>query len=72
VQPNFPQRPKPVEPQQIAEIKPVEENKPIIKLKPIKTIKASSSVTLGGASAQAVGNLSWISELDDLEVLELL
>lgn len=72
IQPNFPQRPKPVEPQQIAEIKPVEEKKPVVKPKPIKTVKASSSVTLGGASAQAVGILAWVAELDDLEVLELL
>ena len=72
LQPNFPQRPKPVEPEPVEKIKPVEEQKPVVKPKPIRTIKASSSVTLGGTSAQAVGTLAWVAELDDLEVLELI
>jgi hypothetical protein len=57
---------KPVAPELVIEPKP--------KPKPRKfaTIKATASVAVPPASVYASGSISWIAELDDLEVLELI
>jgi hypothetical protein len=63
-----PQPIKPLEPELI-----IEKPKPkVVKPKPIHIVKASASVTVQSPSVYAAGSISWIAELDDLEVLELI
>jgi hypothetical protein len=62
-----PIQPKP-EPQPELIVQP----KPKPKPKKFATIKATASVTVPPASVYALSSISWVAELDDLEVLELL
>lgn len=62
----------PIKPKPVLQPEVVIESKPKPKPKKFATIKATASVTVPSASIYALGSISWVAELDDLEVLELL
>jgi hypothetical protein len=69
------QRPLP-KPEPIVEPEPVkvQEPKPVLKPKPspVRVVSSAASAEFGALTSGAFANISWVAELDDLEVLELI
>lgn len=69
------QRPQP-KPEPIVEPEPVkvQEPKPVLKPKPkpVRVVSSAASAEFGALTSGAFANISWIAELDDLEIMELI
>ena len=64
-------KPEPIiqpEPVKVQEPKPVLKPKP----KPVRVVSSAASAEFGALTSGAFANISWVAELDDLEVLELI
>lgn len=72
-------QPTPIQRQKIEQIKQeeplkVQPSKPVVKPKPkpVRVVSSAASAGFGALTSGAFANISWIAELDDLEVLELI